>query len=489
MSVAEASPPDETTRQMNARAVRALVLLSSASFLASLDVWITQVGLPYIGRGVNESSLSELSWILSAYAIVFAALLVPAGRLSDRFGRKPGFLLGLGLFTAASLAAGLSGEVWVLVAFRCLQAAGAAFMTPASLGLVLTTAPPGKASRYVRIWFTANALAASAGPIAGGLLVQASWRWVFLINVPIGAAALVAAAKMLPDTRHDQESRFPDLLGGVLLMVGIGALALAVVNGPDWGWSSTDVIVAFVVAGIAVVAFFGSSVRHPAPVIELGLFRNRVFSFANAATLLFMTAFSIRLLSVILWMQGQWHYSALMVGLASAPGPAAVPVFAAAGEALQVRARIKPGLIAAAGIVLFGVGIVLHGIYLHETRDYAGAFLPGWLVGGAGVGLAFPVLVSSATVDLRPEQTATGSAIVSMSQQVGSVVGFSLLVAILGSASGTASLHLYRVSWVISAVIGGAAVLAALGITPKARVGKGFLRQPDPEQREFEPTG
>jgi hypothetical protein len=146
-------------------------------------------------------------------------------------------------------------------------------------------------------------------------------------------------------------------------------------------------------------------------------------------------------------------------------------------------------VIAAAGIVLFGVGIVLHGVFLNVTPDYAGAFLPGWLVGGAGVGLAFPVLVSSATVDLRPEQTATGSAIVSMSQQIGSVVGFSVLVAVLGSASGAASLHLYRVSWVISAVIGVAAVLAALGITPRPRTGKvGFLRQPDLGQREFEPT-
>lgn len=487
MPVDDTSPPGRSTPPTDAQALRALVLLCSATFLASLDVWITQVGLPSIGRGVHESSLSSLSWILSAYAVIYAGLLVPAGRLSDRFGRKPGFLLGLGLFTAASLGAALSGGIWVLVAFRCLQAAGAAFMTPSSLGLILTTAPPGKVGRYVRIWFTATAFAATAGPILGGVLVQASWRWVFLINIPIGVVALAAAAKMLPDTRHDQDARLPDLTGGAFLTLGISSLALAVVQGADWGWSSPRVIAAFVVAVAAVAACLRSSTRHPAPVIELGLFRNRVFSFANVTTLLFMAAFSLRLLSVILWMQGHWHYSAIKVGVASAPGTLVVPIFAALGETLQVKARIKSGLIAAAGIVLFGVGIVLHLTYLHESSDYAGAFLPGWLIGGAGVGLAFPTLVSSATVDLRPEQTATGSAIVSMAQQVGSVIGVSILVAVLGAASGAASLHLYRVSWIVSAFMAAVAVVTALAISPKtpqADQGERSPAETPPEKRE-----
>lgn len=490
MTVSEISPPGEMTHQERTRAVRALVLLSSATFLASLDVWITQVGLPSIGRGLNESSLPDLSWILSAYAVVYAALLVPAGRLADRFGRKPAFLLGLGLFTVASLAAALSGGIWVLVAFRCLQAVGAALMTPSSLGLVLTTAPPGKVSKYIKIWFTTNAFAATAGPIVGGLLVEASWRWIFLVNVPIGVIAIIGSTRVLPDTRHNQDSRLPDLFGGGLLLVGISALALGIVQGPEWGWSSSGVIIAFAIAGLSLVACLASSMRHPAPVIELGLFRNRVFSFANAATLLFMAAFSIRLLSVILWMQGHWHYSAIEVGLASAPGPAVVPIFAAVAETLQVKARMKPGIVGALGILLFGAGIVLHAVYLHENADYAGAFLPGWLIGGAGIGLALPTMISSATVDLRPEQTATGSAIVTMSQQIGSVIGVSVLVAILGAASGAASLHLYRVSWIVSAVISAAAVLATLGITPKAvaQVRISESDQPVPGPHSLEPT-
>jgi MFS family permease len=288
--------------------------------------------------------------------------------------------------------------------------------------------------------------------------------------------AFIGSVKILPDTRHDQESRLPDLVGGALLLVGISALALAIVQGEAWGWSSARVIISFLVAVIMIVAFLWSSRRHPAPVIELGLFHNRVFSCANIGTVLFMAAFSMRLLSVILWMQGHWHYSAIKVGLASAPGPAVVPIFAAVAEVLQAKARLKPGYIAALGILLFGVGIALHGVYLHDNSDYVGAFLPGWLVGGAGIGLALPTLVSSATLDLRPEQTATGSAIVTMSQQIGSVVGVSLLVAVLGEDSGAASLHLYRVGYIVAAVLSFFSVLAVLGISPKARepeVGEG----------------
>jgi EmrB/QacA subfamily drug resistance transporter len=446
----------------------ALAILSSASFLAALDVWITQVGLPSIGRGVNERSLSNLSWVLSAYAIVYAALLVPAGRLADRFGRKPGFLLGLAVFTAASLGAALSGGIWILVGFRAIQAAGAALMTPASLGLVLTTAPAEKVSMYVKIWFTSGALAATAGPVFGGLLVQGSWRWVFLINLPIGIVVLAAGWVLLPDTRHDQDSRIPDLFGGALLIVAIGALAFGIVKAPDWGWSSGSVITSLVIAGIGTIAFLASSSHHSSPVIELGLFRDRVFASSNAATVLFFVAFSIELLSVILWMQGHWHYSAIKVGLASAPGPTILPVFATIAENLQLKARIKPGLIAAIGLLLVGAGAVIMATRLTEHPDYVTAFLPAWLTVGAGAGLAFPTILSSATVDLRPEQTATGSAIVSMAQQIGSVVGVSVLVAILGLASNAATLDVYRHAWITSAVIAAVAIVSALGITPAA---------------------
>ena len=163
-----------------------LGIASLAAFMASLDVFIVNVAFNDIGRDFSGASLSELSWVLNAYAIVYAALLVPAGRMADRYGRKGGFLAGLAVFTASSAACAASAGVWWLVAFRVLQAAGAAVLTPASLGLVVASAPPERRARSVRIWAATGALAAALGPAVGGMLVEASWRWVFLVNVPVG---------------------------------------------------------------------------------------------------------------------------------------------------------------------------------------------------------------------------------------------------------------------------------------------------------------
>src|SRR5258707_12119162 len=246
--------PDDGRIAVGSRTVHpgmVLTVLGAAAFIAVLDVWITNVGLPAIGKGVGERSLSNLSWVLSAYAIVYAALLVPAGRLADRFGRKGGFLLGLALFSAASAGAGLSSNIWVLVGFRVLQAAGAAVLTPSSLGLVLTSAPPEKVQKYVKIWITTGALSATCGPLLGGGLITASWGWLFFINLPISVLAFLGAARWVPNTKLQQNTPLPDAVGGVLLILGIGALALGAVEGANWGWSSARGIDALVVFAFA----------------------------------------------------------------------------------------------------------------------------------------------------------------------------------------------------------------------------------------------
>jgi EmrB/QacA subfamily drug resistance transporter len=444
-----------------------LAVLAMASFVAVLDVWITNVGLPAIGRGVHERSLSNLSWVLSAYAIVYAALLVPAGRLADRYGRKGGFVLGLAIFITASLGCALSGDIGLLIAFRGLQAVGAAVLTPTSLGLVLTTAPAEKVAKYVQIWIIAGVLAASTGPVVGGLLLEVSWRWLFLVNVPVGLVAIVAALRLVPDQRHEQDMRVPDAVGAVLLIGAIGSLALGLVKGTDWGWSSAGVISSFVIAGVALIAFVARSSRHPAPVLRLDLMRDRVFASANAGMLLSLASFSILFLSVILWLQIHWGYSAIKVGLASAPGPAVVPVFAGIAENVQQKTRVPAGIIATAGALLMGVGGILFATRLGNDPHYAADFLPCWIAVGAGAGLALPTILSRGTADLAPQDSATGSAILSMFQQIGSVVGVSVLVAILGVASGGAELHAFRHAWYTSAGIAALAAVANLGLTPR----------------------
>jgi EmrB/QacA subfamily drug resistance transporter len=445
-----------------------LAVLSISSFLAGLDVWITNVGLPAIGEGVHAGSLSDLSWVLNGYALVYASFLVPAGRLADRFGRKEAFLLGLGLFGVASLGAAFSGSIWVLVGFRVLQAIGAAMLTPASLGLVLTTAPPDKVAQYVKIWFTSGALSATAGPVLGGFLVELSWRWLFLVNLPVVAVAIWMGVRLLPGGREEQDSRLPDLPGGMVLVAGVGAFALGLVQAPSWGWSSGRFLVAEAIAVAAIGFFLWRSSRHPVPVIDLGLFRDRVFSTANLAAALAFGAFSIVLLAAILWMQGHWGYSAIRTGLGSAPGPVLFAVFAGVAEALQVKLRLRASSIAAVGYVIAAAGTALFVPLMTDEPNYLTAMLPCWIVLGIGFGLAVPTTISAATAELPPEQAATGSAIVSMALQVGAVVGISVFVAILGVASAGASLSVFQHGWLVAAGLVLAAGVAALGITRKA---------------------
>ncbi|MFB8007267.1 MFS transporter [Nocardia sp. NPDC056000] len=175
-----------------------LLVLCSAAFMAMLDTFIVNVAFTAIGDGFPGSSLADLSWVLNAYTIVYAALLIPAGRLADRYGRKRGFLTGLAVFTVASVACALAPSLWSLIGFRALQAAGAALLTPTSLGLLLTALPVERRATAVKIWATSTSLAAAIGPIIGGALVQLSWQWVFLVNAPVGVIAMVAGSTWCP---------------------------------------------------------------------------------------------------------------------------------------------------------------------------------------------------------------------------------------------------------------------------------------------------
>ena len=453
-----------TGPRVNPRVVLAIV--SSAAFMASLDLFIVNVAFDDIGHDFTGVSLPDLSWVLNGYAIVYAALLVPLGRLADRFGRKEGFLLGLGLFTAASAACALSPGLWWLVAFRTVQAAGAAALTPTSLGLLLTATPAERRAGAVRIWAASGALASAAGPFVGGLLVEFSWRWVFIVNVPVGLAALALAWRHVPASRDTSVTRLPDLIGAATLTVSIGALALGLVRGPDWGWGSAPTVacLAGAVAGVAV--FAARSARHPSPVIEPALLRVRTFAWSNVTALLFMAAFGAGLLSVILWMQNVWGYSALRSGLGIAPGPLMVPIFVAVTHRLSQR--VPAGRLAALGCALFAAGGVVTLLSVHERPSYVAELLPGWLVMGIGVGFALPTILSSATADLPPARVATGSAVVNMARQVGSVLGISLLVAVLGTPTGYAATHaaFQRVWWVLAG-FGLLAAIAAFGMTPR----------------------
>lgn len=331
-----------------------LAVLCAAAFMSGLDVFIVNVALRPIGSAFHETSLANLSWVLNAYAIMFGSLLVPAGRLADRYGVKGMFLLGLAVFTAGSLGSALSGDLWVLIILRCIQAIGAAALVPTSLGLILTGMPPEHVKRSIRIWSIAASLGASAGPALGGLLVGASWRWIFIINVPIGIVALAVAVVIAPNARHHHETGIPDMLGGALLILGIGALSLALIQGPDWGWSGSRTIGCFAGAAVALALFVLRSQHARSPVVDLALFRNRDYRWANIASFSISIGFAIQLLGLVLWLQEGWGWSATITGLAIAPGPVMVSV--AALGLRRFTTKLPQGLVAAVGAVIMAVG-------------------------------------------------------------------------------------------------------------------------------------
>ncbi|MGC0365667.1 EmrB/QacA subfamily drug resistance transporter [Rhodococcus sp. 27YEA15] len=438
-----------------------LAILSGAPFVASLDLFVVNVAFSDIAKSYPGHSLGEFSWILNGYAIVYAALLIPLGRWADRIGHKRAFVGGLALFTLASAACALSPSLWALVGFRVVQAVGAAALTPASLGLLINALPAARRQSGVRIWAAAGAAAAAFGPVVGGLLVEASWRWVFLINIPLGIVLLFFAVRLVPDTTDKDSDGGVHLTGAALLTIGIGSLALALVQGPDWGWTDDRVLTAFALAVLTLAVFCWSNARHRTPLIAPDLLTVRSFAWSNITAILFSATFAAGLLSNILWLQEVWGYSALRTGFAVSPGPLMVPLFAIVGGSLTTR--FSAGRVAALGSTLWGVGTLYVMFSVSTTPHYATALLPGWIITGIGVGLALPTILSQATADLPPSRSATGSAVVSMSRQIGTVLGVSVLIAILGSA---VDYDTFRRAWWVIFAVAIASALASFGMTP-----------------------
>jgi len=441
---------------------RVLIVVSVATFVASMDLFIVNIAFPSIERNFAGTSDATLSWVLSAYAIVTAALLIPAGRLADLLGRKRLFMGGLVTFVVASaLCAAAPGAGW-LIGARVVQAAGGAVLMPTSLALLLAEFSGRQRAIAVAIWSATGAVAAGAGPPIGGLLVQASWRWVFLVNLPIGLVTAIVAARILSESRDPQGKRFPDLAGAVMFVVASSALMLAIVQGQSWGWTSPRIL-ALIAGSVALSAgFLYWSSHHPAPVLELGLFRARAFSAANISGTLFFAAFGAMLLSSVLFLTRAWHEDILTAGLQISPGPIAAAAFAVPGSLLSRRFGERN--IAAIGSVLFAVS----GLWWLRTvglePHYASEFLPGWLIGGTGVGLVIPTLASAAAAALPPSRFATGSAVYGMTRQFGLALGIAILIAVLGTPRGAQVLPAFRNGWEVTVGLAFASAVAALAI-------------------------
>jgi EmrB/QacA subfamily drug resistance transporter len=459
-SVTAAGPSALTPRQVAA----VIAVLALAVFMSSLDLFIVNLAFPYIGREYAGTSLSSLSWVLNGYTIVFAAVLVPAGRWADRVGRRRIFAAGLVVFGVGSLLCGVAPGVAALIAARVIQAVGAGLMVPASLSLLLAAVPPSARARAIGTWSAIGALGAAAGPVIGGSLVQLSWRWVFWINIPVAVAAIALTSRVVPESKDDRIQGRPDIVGAGLLAAAVGLVALALVEAPGWGWGSPGFFGLLIAALACGTIMVDRSRRHHAPVIELGLLRSRTFSGAFAASILYYAGFGAFVLNSVEFLTDEWHYSAVRAGLAIGPGPLMVLPFARL-VAPPLAARLGgPGRVAVIGCVVNAAGQLLWLSQIQAHPAYLTHLLPAQLLGGAGVGLAIPSLLGAGSASLPPARFGTGSGILNMARQVGTVLGVAGLVAILARVDPADPLAAFRHGLILIVAFFAAAGVVSAGL-------------------------
>ncbi|MFJ3766522.1 DHA2 family efflux MFS transporter permease subunit [Streptomyces sp. NPDC090082] len=423
----DARAPESAAAAATARL--ALLVASGATFLAVLDTTVVNIAFSDLRADFSTASLSELTWVVTAYTVVFAALLAVAGRVADVVGRRRLFLWSTVLFTVASVLSGFAPNVEVLVAARALQGVAAAGLIPSALGLVLQHTPPAHRSSAVGVWGAVGSMAAAVGPSLGGLLVDTwGWRSVFLINLPIGLALVLVAARGLTGDRPSGR-RMPDPVGTLALALGLGGLVFGVTQGTEWGWDSGRVLALLIGGAVLTAGALLRSRSHTSPAIEWDLWRSRPFAASNVASLLFGAAMYAYLLSTLLFLNAVWGYSELKAGLAVTPG-----AFSAAIGAMVVGKRVGPrgqwaGVLV--GSVLFGGSCAAMYLLLDSEPRYLALWLPIGIVAGVGIGAALTGISNAATAALEPQRFASGTGLLMTMRQVGGALGIAVLAAIL----------------------------------------------------------
>ncbi|QXJ21430.1 MFS transporter [Actinomadura graeca] len=434
-----------------------------AAFLAMFDATVINLAIPDLARDHTSATVTDLTWTITLYAVVFAALLAPAGRLADVLGHRTVYLVGMGLFTVASLLCAVSPNLPALFAGRALQGAGAAVMVPASLALLLRYTPPDRIARAIGLWGATSAVAAAIGPSAGGVLVDAlHWRSLFYVNLPVGVV-LLCLIPALPRSEAGG-GKWPDLLGTALLGLGIGAVVLGVAQGQSWHWTDARTV-GSTSAGALMLAFaLLRSVRHPVPAIETVLWRTRQYAMANLGSFCYGAALFPWLLVGVLYLTEVWHYSELEAGLAQSPG--AVTAAVSALMVSRVTARYGPWVAISGGAaIMIGVSAWIHTL-LTPHPQFLTFWLPTGLVVGVGMGALASGVSSAAAMAVAPRRFAAAIGLNTAARQVGGALGIAALAAILplGAAAEPGDyLDVYLFCGAVSLVSVVAGVLVALG--------------------------
>jgi EmrB/QacA subfamily drug resistance transporter len=403
-----------------------------ASGVASYDAFVVNVAVPAIGRRF-DAGVAAIQWTLTSYLLAVAALLLISGALADRFGRRRVLAIGLCVMGVASVLCAIASSIETLIAARAVQGIGAALVVPTSLALLNGTLEVRDRARGIGVWAGLSTLATTAGPFAGGWLVDhASWRWVFLLNLPLIVLALVALRRV-PETSGERRPLSLDATGALLAVLGLGGVINALTDGAGAGWTSPRILIAFLVGGLSLVALVPVERHRRAPMLRLSLFASRQFDAINVVTVLFYGALTAAGYLIVVQLQLHLGYSATQAGAALIPVTLVFLVLAPLSGTLVTR--IGPRRPMVAGILLVGVSQVWLA-RLHPDSGYASAILPAALVRGVGLGLAVTPLTAAVLAAVGDADLGEASAINDAASRVGGVIALALVPVLIGVTAG-----------------------------------------------------
>lgn len=420
--------------RVDRRAWIALVIAASTSLVVGLGVTAVNIAFPAIERDFAGTSRSTLAWGLTGYSITLASLVVVGGRLADRLGRRRIYLVGVGVFSLASVALALSPNAWVFVAARIAQGVGAAFSSPASLAMVLPLFPLSRRVTAIATWTAVGTLGSAIGPsLAAVVTQQLSWRWIFVFPLVLCVAAMLAAPSQLPEGRPDRpEGGRVDATGVVVGTAAIALLAYAIIEGPELGWTSAAVAGSAAAALVLGPLFIRRSLRHPAPLLNPRLFAVRTVWSANLAIVMLSAAgLSVWLVHPLFLVQ-HWHYSLLRTGLAITPAPIASALVGLVSSRVAERIGVRRVIAIGSLVPLLGTGLLV--VSLTGEPSYVRDFLPGALLFAVGFGLIQSPLTAAALRGVRTADLGQAHAAFSSVRQLGGGLGIAVIIALLGDA-------------------------------------------------------
>ncbi|HEY4450099.1 MAG TPA: MFS transporter [Solirubrobacteraceae bacterium] len=410
----------------------ALMLLAMTQFVVVIDASIVNVALPSIGAHLHFSR-DDLSWVVNAYTLTFGGFLLLGGRLADLLGRRRMFMIGLVVFSLASLAGGLAqSEAWLIIA-RATQGLGAAIVSPAALSIITTTFAEGaERNRALGIWGAVAGAGGAAGVLLGGILTSGlSWRWVLFVNVPIGLAAATLAPRLLLESRTEDDTTGFDIPGAVTVTAGLALLVYSVVDAVNVGWGATGTLLRLAGSAILLAAFVVIERRQRHPLLPFSIFRLRTLRGANIVGLLIgMSLFSM-FFFISLYLQEVLHFSPIKAGLAYLPLAVGIIISAGVGSQLVTRIGFKPVLIG--GLVLIASGLVWFAQVPAPGGSFGADVLGPSLLAAFGLGFSFVSVTIGAVTGTRPHEAGLASGLINTAQQVGGALGLAILATVANS--------------------------------------------------------